>query len=388
MSINPADNPSLVNCASHGTAKIKAEGGSIDLIKFKIDSLGAIQWIEEADAAFLQLNIGFSGNHSSGVSNFTVLDWGHGKTNLTSTLSDYVNQSIRLNSSTSKFTAYDSTGEYTISIDKPFKLTSNGPLSFIIDYSFGGLSYSIPWSSPPTINWAAFRQCGQLDRNAIGGTIELVNAYITGELDQKMDGTLTKIKIKHTGYKMSGTWPTNLRAVNILMSHNDFTGTPPQIIAEQTNYQIAGNGFTGALPEFKHNTVIQTVLANSMHDENNPEGRFFFGNGKTMLTYTIGNLSSCTALKHIKFGAGQYYRKFRNKITINGVPSFSTSKKIKIVTVNHCGLSKEEASNLLIGLNNVNNYNGQVNIQGNNGLNAAGIAAKDALVSRGWTVTT
>lgn len=403
MSVKPEDNPSLVNCASHGTAKSIAEDGNIDLIKFKIDSLGLVEWIEENDAAFLQLNFGFSGNHSSGVSNFTNLDWGHGSAG------PYSNTVSILNSANSVHSAYHQPGEYTISIDKPFKSTTNGPLSFSIDYVFGGLSYSTPWSSPPVINWSAFRILGRPTPNTdafgftestgfeIGGQIDLTSSRITGEFYSKMKGLLDKIKVKDGEYSMSGKWPRGLYAKNILISFNNFTGRPPEILKYpggpggsdlgQVNYQITGNGFRGELPEFRDIHTIKTVNANQLHDDN-PTGKFFNGKGKTMITYTIRSLASATGLKHLKFGAGPYYRQFRNKITVNGVPIFSGSKKIKLITLSHCGLSEEEASNFLIGLNNVNNYGGNIDIQGNNGLNAAGIAAKDALVSRGWTVTT
>lgn len=351
MSVKPADNPSLVNCASHGTAKITAEGGVIDLFKFK--TTGANKTI--------RIRIGYTTG---------ILFWGDG--------SSYV----LTGKNAPVIHTYASAGEYAISVDRELlKPTTNGHLSLELD--------SVPWETPPTVNWSAFRHCGSVNNAAQNGIIDAPNCYLTGELDQRMSNRLLKIKLKHTGYKMSGTWPDNLTTKNLLISHNNFVGPPPQIDIEQVHYQINGNGFRGALPNPSGTPTCISIQADSMHDDN-PQGKFFFGQGKTMLTFTIGpsTLSSNTNLKTLKLGAGDQYRQFRNKVTINGIPSFSSTQKLKTITLNHCGLSEEEASNFLIGLKNRGTTNGSVNVQGNSGLNEAGIEAKNTLVSRGWTVIT
>jgi hypothetical protein len=358
MSVKPADNPSLVNCASHGTAKSIASGGNIDFFKFKTT----------APNKTIRIRIG----HAKGT-----LYWGDGDSQTYEFVNDfYINHT------------YVTPGEYVISFSNEFSRdgVSNKHLTFEL--------INIPWEESPIVNWSAFRHVGSRagDANGNSGIFDATNCYLTGELDQTMGttsgGSMIRFKVKHTGYKLTGKWPPNLTAKNLLISRNDFVGPPPPVNPRQVHYQINGNGFRGALPTTFH-TNCTTIQADSMHDDN-PQGKFFFGKGKTMLTFTIGpsTLSSNTDLKTLKLGAGQYYRQFRNKVTIDGIPLFSSTQKLKTITLNHCGLSEEEASNFLIGLKNRGITNGSVNVQGNNGLNVAGIEAKNTLVSRGWTVIT
>ena len=199
------------------------------------------------------------------------------------------------------------------------------------------------------------------------------------------------------GNSISGKFPKNvrpdttlgIRARNLFIDNNNFTGDLPTYDNDQVNYVIKENGFRGAIHDISGNYNIKRYSVYGQDDGVTATP----ANPRIMLTGQISDLSSCNLLEyyHVGNGGEDFYNKgLANNLTV--ASDFDVHENIQFFFAGTCGLSQSEVDLILAKFAaKAGTFTNPQKISvggGNAQPSNAGLANKAALIADGWSVIT
>jgi hypothetical protein len=169
------------------------------------------------------------------------------------------------------------------------------------------------------------------------------------------------------------------------LSRNQFSGTFPDLVGHTAliSMSFSLNNITGPFPDLSTNVDLQTIYCyqNQMTGQvpplTNNVNLQVLSAGGNQLTGDIPDLSNCTALREV----------YLDSNPVTGWAGGTLPATLVYLEMAYSSLTSAAVDGLLAALVAAGASNGWANFQGTSVPSAAGVADKDTLVSRGWTVT-